>query len=136
MEGLDKAEYRISASVPTALVPTDAHSASDAFEALRIALGLPQPSGSVFPMQLIAADVNRDGRVSAYDALKISSIALGLEQSPGYVFIDPEQDLAGISRSRVLYNEGAALESSDSGLHAVDLLGILLGDLNQSAQAV
>jgi Ca2+-binding RTX toxin-like protein len=136
LEGLDEAEYRISASVPTALVPTDAHSASDAFEALRLALGLSQPSESVSPMQLIAADVNRDGRVSAYDALKISSIALGLEQSPGYVFIDPEQDLADISRYRVLYGEGAMLESSDSGLHAVDLLGILLGDLNQSAQAV
>jgi hypothetical protein len=117
-------------------VPESALTASDAFEALRLALGVPQATGNVSPYELIAADVNRDGRVSAFDAFKISSIALGLEPAAGYVFLDPDQDLSSIGRQFVSYREGAELGLVSDGTHSVNLLAILLGDLSHSAVQV
>jgi hypothetical protein len=136
LSGLEGGNYAVSAAVATARVPESALTASDAFEALRLALGVPQATGNVSPYELIAADVNRDGRVSAFDAFKISSIALGLEPAAGYVFLDPDQDLSSIGRQFVSYREGAELGLVSDGTHSVNLLAILLGDLSHSAVQV
>jgi hypothetical protein len=74
LAGLDPATYSIDASLSlTSLETGSAISSADALAALKIAVGRnPNLDGSaISPYQLIAADVNHDGKVTSADALAI-----------------------------------------------------------------
>jgi hypothetical protein len=107
---------------------------NDAFEALKLAMGLTQLERSVSPYELISADVNQDGRVSTYDAYAIAQIALGKANalSPKFVFLEADQNLSSINRRSVFYDDVADLRYLQDGQYHVDLIGVLLGDVNHS----
>ncbi len=115
-----------------------AFSANDALLALRLALGLTQTERAVSPYELIAADINRDGRVSVFDAYAIAQKALGLAEAPAteFVFLDANTDLSGINRRVVNYSEGVSFAGNPDGDYDVALVGVLLGDVNHSFVAV
>ncbi|MDB4091699.1 FG-GAP-like repeat-containing protein [bacterium] len=108
--------------------------ASDALEALRISVGLPTESGEADAYQLIAADVNQDGRVTSADALEILKHSVGIETTAafGWEFFDTAQTDGPL---------GDLLENFEFDLRAhnittdteIDLTGILLGDVNDTS---
>ncbi|NBR78582.1 MAG: hypothetical protein EBT71_00820, partial [Alphaproteobacteria bacterium] len=73
--------------------------AADARETLLISLGK-EVSGEA----LIAADVNRDGKVDTFDARQILLMARGAETQTkmvDWVFVDSQADLSGVTRTSV-----------------------------------
>jgi hypothetical protein len=128
-------------------------SAADAIAALRLSLGMspnPDPDGTgplaplpASPYQLIAADANEDGRVSAADALAVLKMAARRGDAPEreWLFVREDEDFwdhtanggAGawmINRNSVLYDRAdKALNVSDKGA-TVNLVGVLKGDVN------
>lgn len=121
---------------------TDAGTAinsSDALAALRIAVGVNPNAGSLklSPYQVIAADVNEDGKVNSADALAILRMAVKAASAPPlkWVFVDERLDLWNeaqatptLSRSGFTYDQGAVATSGGSA----NLVGILKGDVNGS----
>ena len=130
--------YEIFASEASAVQSSNAFSANDALLALRLALGLTQTERAVSPYELIAADINRDGRVSVFDAYAIAQKALGVAEAPptDFVFLDANADLSGINRRSVNYSEGVSFAGHADGDYDVALVGVLLGDVNHSFVAV
>lgn len=104
--------------------------AFDALQALRISVGLDPTWGPASPENLIAADINQDGRVNALDALMILQTSVGLtpEHSPEWVFLDEEADLSGITYRNVAYETGRDVTIADNVL-TTDMTSILLGNL-------
>jgi VCBS repeat-containing protein len=130
--------YEIFATEASNIEASKAFSANDALLALRLALGLTQTERAVSPYELIAADINRDGRVSVFDAYAIAQKALGLAEAPAteFVFLDANADLSGINRRVVNYQEGVSFAGHPDGDYDVALVGVLLGDVNHSFVAV
>jgi hypothetical protein len=130
--------YEIFASEASNIQAAKAFTANDALLALRLALGLTQTERTVSPFELIAADINRDGRVSVFDAYAIAQKALGLAEAPPteFVFLDANADLSGINRRSVNYSEGVSFAGHADGDYDVALVGVLLGDVNHSFVAV
>jgi hypothetical protein len=146
MSGLAPASYTVSASNPVAardLVKTV--TSADALAALKIAVGLnpnPDPDGDgplesmpLSPYQLIAADINSDGRVTSSDALAILKIAVGLSDAitPFWSFAEDRQNLweTHIERSAVYdTSEGYSVSYPDQS--DVSFVAILVGDVNGS----
>ena len=121
---------------------------ADALAALKIAVGLnpnsdpdgagPQQPLPVSPYQLVAADINRDGRVTSADALAILKIAVGLsdavtptwaliaDSSPLWVTHNTKNSVANASDPySVAYPEQTQ----------VNFAAILVGDVNASWNA-
>jgi hypothetical protein len=110
--------------------------------ALNIAVGLNpnlDPDGSgplsalkLSPYQIIAADVNGDGRVSSADAYAILEMAVRLPSAltSSWVFLQEKQDLRALSRS----NTQIAIDTSVSipNESEVNWVGLLKGDVNGS----
>ncbi|MCC6000321.1 MAG: hypothetical protein JJU19_05570 [Pararhodobacter sp.] len=112
---------------PAGFTPTP----GDALEVLRMAVALEPSFGAATPTAFIAADINRDGQVTADDALSILRLASGLDSDvrPQWVFVDAAADLGSTvtGRNAVNYATGAQLaEAQDS----VMLKGILLGNFD------
>ena len=124
-------------------------SSADALAALRIAVGInpnPDPDGAgpqqalkLSPYQLIAADANKDGKITSADALAILRMAVKAAGAPAqeWLFVDQTQDLwdenAGAStltRNSVVWS--AATQQSVQSATSVGLVGILKGDVNGS----
>ncbi len=118
---------------------------ADALAALKIAVGRnPNTDGSALsPYQLIAADVNMDGKVTSADALAILKMAVKRSDalSREWLFVNEGQDFwdeaansgAGgltISRTNVTWNKVIELDSPD--LAKLNLLAVLKGDVNGS----
>jgi len=81
INSLDAGTYSLDASKSlTALETGSAISSADALAALKIAVGRnPNLDGAaISPYQLIAADVNQDGKVTSADALAILKMAVKL----------------------------------------------------------
>ena len=63
-------------------------------------MGLQTSSGTSTAYDFIAADINKDNKVTASDALEILkySVGLNVSNSADWVFIDSSADLSGISK--------------------------------------
>jgi hypothetical protein len=117
---------------------------ADALAALKIAVGL-NPNGDdsfpVSPYQMIAADVNKDGRVNSADALQILKIAVGLSDAipQEWLFVSEAEDFWDETASNgegkfTLTNKDVSWGSESLGLNS-NFLGVLLGDVNGSWSA-
>jgi hypothetical protein len=126
-------QYSVNIPSNAYAIPEGTVTADDAFKTLELALGMNTVS-STTPYQLMAADINQDGRVTAFDAYSLLQIfaksANALPQE--FVFVDPTLSLGGISRLNVKYPEGRTVDQSVVGELNVDLVGVLLGDVNAS----
>jgi hypothetical protein len=145
-EQLPSNTYTMSASrAITAAETGNAISSADALAALKIAVGRNPNVDAIAlsPYQLIAADVNADGKVTSADALAILKMAVKRSDAPAreWLFVDEAQDFwdeaanngAGgltISRTNVQYNKNLELVSSDTSNK--DLIAVLKGDVNGS----
>ena len=112
--------------------------AADALDALKLSVRLDSSLGHSWK-ELVAADVNRDGRVTAADALEILKMSVGTETiQPSWVFV-PEQTatnattdvLGSMTRESVGFSAGIDRASFDDA-SAAAITGILLGDVNHS----
>ena len=123
---------------------------ADALAALKIAVGL-NPNGDdsfpVSPYQMIAADVNKDGRVNSADALKILKIAVGLSDAipQEWLFVSETEDFwdetanngegeFALTNKDVSWGSEGLQFSEQLGLNS-NFLGVLLGDVNGSWSA-
>ena len=126
-------QYSVNIPSSAYAIPEGTVTADDAFKALELALGMNTVT-STTPYELVAADINQDGRVTAFDAYSLLQIfaqsANALPQE--FVFIDPTTNLSALSRLNVKYTEGRQVSQADPGDVPVDLVGILLGDVTGS----
>ncbi|MDB9805283.1 dockerin type I repeat-containing protein [Porticoccaceae bacterium] len=123
---------------------------ADALAALKIAVGL-NPNGDdsfpVSPYQMIAADVNKDGRVNSADALQILKIAVGLSDAipQEWLFVSEAEDFwdetanngegeFALTNKDVSWGSEGLQFSEQLGLNS-NFLGVLLGDVNGSWSA-
>ena len=124
-------------------------SAADALATLKIAVGLnPNKPDAVTgeptylsPFQLLAADLNQDGRVSAADALAVLKMAVNLESAAAREWIlvsediplwDVQSDRALVTRGSIDWDDINQTTSSAAG--TTKLVAILKGDVNASWQ--
>ncbi|MGB0288198.1 hypothetical protein [Aequoribacter sp.] len=118
---------------------------ADALAALKIAVGLnpnSDPDGSgplnplnVSPYQLMAADMNGDGRVTSADALAILKVAVGLSdaQTPSWTLVPDDLPLWDTNGSKSAVFKGAAEYSlSYPSKTEVNFAAVLVGDVNAS----
>jgi Ca2+-binding RTX toxin-like protein len=127
-QGLDEGAYALSATAPASA--RSSISAADAYETLRIALGIAQTERLVSGQEFVAADVNRDGRVSVFDALAIAKTAAGLLPMPSQVVLNGNTNWQALSAANVSYEETIVLGALSEGSHSVSLVGIQLGDVS------
>jgi VCBS repeat-containing protein len=136
----------LSVSREMTLIETgNAISSADALAALKIAVGRsPNADGSVAtPYQLIAADVNQDGKVTSADALAILKMAVKRSDAlpREWLFVSESQDFWGesanngqggytISRTNVAWNKD--LQATVTQDTTLNLLAVLKGDVNGS----
>jgi hypothetical protein len=145
-------------STPVALLASrsagdsgSAITSADALAALRIATGVnpnPDPDGAgpltalkLSPYQLMAADVNKDGKVTSADALAILRMATNHTSAPAkeWYFVKETQDLwneatnsSALTRTAASWSNGlGSVELSPSG-NTLNVVGVLKGDVNGS----
>jgi len=109
--------------------------AADALDALKLSVGLPASKGSTWK-ELIAADMNHDGKVSAGDALEILKASVGINTiQPSWVFVPTDvainPNLASMTKNSVTYHDEFNLASITAPTLAT-ITGILVGDVNNS----
>ena len=118
---------------------------ADALAALKIAVGLnpnSDPDGdgplealAVSPYQLIAADMNQDGRVTSADALAILKVAVGLSDAlePAWQLVEDSQALwtTHNDKSKV-FNASQAYALTYPDQTEANFAAVLLGDVNAS----
>ena len=137
MSPLDPGAYALTATRSTSDIGT-AITSADALAALKIAVGMdPNPGAgssqlAVSPFQIIAADVNGDGRVTSADALAILKMAVHMTTAltPQWVFVDEARDLSVLSRTNASWDHGIGVQVA--GDATVNLVGVLSGDVNGS----
>lgn len=102
---------------------------------LRLAVGLTPSFGAATPEAFIAADLNRDGAITALDALEVLRAAVGLDSAnaPRWVFIDAQADLSDAARDSVPQDTGVMLDALPAAGADIALTGILLGHLSEFA---
>jgi hypothetical protein len=122
---------------------------ADALAALKIAVGMnpnTDPDGSgplqtpmLSPYQVMAADVNGDGRVTSADALAIlkMSVKLADAPAPGWMFVEEDRDFWDeatkaftLTRSNAAWD--AQIKVSLPADAKTNLVGVLKGDVNGS----
>ena len=112
--------------------PTNAITAEDALEALRLSIGLNKTDGSSGAFDYMAADFNKDGKVTPQDALDIHKYALGLgDLTADWVFVDSTGDYSDITKANVAFTEGVSVAALSANLD-IAMTGILLGDVNDT----
>ena len=109
--------------------------AADALDALKLSVGLAAAMGSGWK-ELIAADMNHDGRVTAADALEILKASVGINTIPPFwVFVpdDPgiNPNLGTMTKTTVTYRDDINL-SATAASSSASITGILVGDVNNS----
>lgn len=146
----DPALYDLAADIPLADRDTNRTiTSADALAALKIAVGLnpnSDPDGSgpaqalpISPYQLIAADINGDGRVTSADALGILKVAVGLSDAPTpkWVLVSDSQAIWQTHNTKNAVFDGSALYALDYPAQTqVSFVAILTGDVNASWSAV
>ena len=107
----------------------------DALAALKIALLInPNSDGTpVSPYQYLAADVNKDGRVTSGDALNILKMAIKYPGAPAneWLFVPESVGTETMSRTAVHWPEADIAISLNHDME-LDLIGIVKGDINGS----
>ena len=104
----------------------------DALDTLRISLGLETTEGSKTPVDFISADFNRNGIVTPHDALEVLKYALGVgDFDAGWIFVDAAKNHANMTHKNVNFSQGVTIEGVASDT-SISLLGILVGDVNQT----
>ncbi|MGI3213182.1 VCBS domain-containing protein [Roseovarius tibetensis] len=108
--------------------------ASDALNALRLAVGLNPGFGEAGAFDFVAADINQDGSVTASDALDILRFAVGLDtpNMPEWVFLDERQDMSGVSSETVDYETGIDIDQLTADA-SMEMTGVLLGSVQEYA---
>jgi len=113
--------------------PTRAITSQDALETLRLSVGMTTTGGANDAFTFIAADFNQNGKVTSQDALEILRFAVGAQNAieADWEFLDADADYSAVSRSNVVYEEGATINdlSSDTTVY---LTAVLRGDVNDS----
>ena len=141
---IDAGAYALTASRAISDIGTTINSA-DALAALKIAVGLnPNPTTNgaqlpVSPFQIMAADVNGDGRVNSADALAILKVAVHLSTAvtPQWLFVEDTRDFFNEATGAFTLTKSAAswdhaISATVVGDTAVSLVGVLMGDVNGS----
>lgn len=105
---------------------------SDVLHILQLSVGLGHNSPTEH-FEYIAADFNRDTKVTSDDALQVMMYSLGLQTqyNAGWVFLDVDQKFSDINKQNVRYGEGLNF-STNTYLLDLKLTGILLGDADLS----
>ena len=112
--------------------PTNAITAEDALEALRLSIGLNKTDGSSGAFDYMAADFNKDGKVTPQDALDIHKYVLGLgDLTADWVFVDSTGDYSDITKANAAFTEGVSVAALSANLD-IAMTGILLGDVNDT----
>jgi hypothetical protein len=146
ISALEAGTYSLDVSKSlTALETGNAISSADALAALKIAVGRnPNIDGmAVSPYQLIAADVNQDGKVTSADALAILKMAVKRTDAPAreWLFVNESQDFwdeaannaqGGLTISRTNVNWNKDVQATVTKDTTVNLLAVLKGDVNGS----
>lgn len=149
--GLPPADYRAAPSRAAADTGS-AITSADALAALRIAVGIapnadPDGDGPLAPLQLspfqvLAADVNQDGRVTSADALQILRMSVRAPSAPAptWKIVGEHTDLWDeVSGSSLLTRRASTIADLDLASLQVDgaanLVGVLIGDVNGSWSA-
>jgi hypothetical protein len=129
----------------SALEMGNAITSADALAALKIAVGRsPNADGSTAsPYQLIAADVNQDGKVTSADALAILKMAVKRSDAlpREWLFVNESQDFWDeaanngqggytVNRTNVTWNKD--LQATVTQDTTLNLLAVLKGDVNGS----
>ena len=110
----------------------DAINAQDVLETLRLSAGLKTSEGSNSPLDYVAADFNKNGKVTAHDALNLLKYTLGVgDLDANWVFVDSAGDYSAITNSNVTYAEGFSAQNISANLN-ISMTGILLGDVNDT----
>ena len=149
-------QYELTATLPgsvalaasRAVQATDLNrtiTSADALAALKIAVGLnpnSDPDGSgplsplvVSPYQLMAADMNGDGRVTSADALAILKVAVGLSDAlaPSWALVPDDLPLWDTHSTKSTVYKGATDYSvSYPDKTQVNFTAVLVGDVNAS----
>jgi hypothetical protein len=145
---LPATSYGMTAHRP-ATDTANAITSADALAALRIAVGSnpnPDPDGDgprqplqLSPYQVIAADVNGDGRVSSADALAILRMAVKSPAAPApqWHFVREQLDLWNEAGSSSQLTRSQASWDASLGVTVLqettaNLVGVLRGDVNGS----
>jgi uncharacterized delta-60 repeat protein len=119
----------------SALSIGNAIQANDALATLKMAVGLTPniDSSAASPFQFLAADVNRDGKVSAADALNVLKMALDLSTAPEKNWFFMPDVVANESMTRTTVNwSGTVNPLIVDHTQTVHLIGVVSGDVNGS----
>lgn len=110
--------------------PASMPDAADGAEILRMAMGLSDPD----EFELIAADVDQDGAVTAADAQAVYKAASGLDtdaqQAGEYILLDADADYSGASLANTGYSGGVDIPALTDDLD-VSLIALQLGQTDQ-----
>jgi hypothetical protein len=141
---IDAGAYSLSANRGITDIGSAINSA-DALAALKIAVNLNPNSmtnGSqlpVSPFQIMAADVNADGRVNSADALAILKVAVRLPAAvtPQWLFVEDTRDFYDETTGAFTLTKNAAswdraINIDVAGDTTANLVGVLMGDVNGS----
>ena len=112
--------------------PTAAITELDVLEALRLSLGLTKVDGSNTAFDYMAADFNKNGKVTTKDALDILNYFHGTgDLEADWVFVDSNGDYSGLTKSNVSYTEGITTTNMSNDF-VVSMTGVLLGDVDDT----
>ena len=137
MSAIDRGSYALTAARSTSDI-SNAITSADALAALKIAVGIDPNPGTgttqlaVSPFQIMAADVNSDGRVTSADALAVLKMAVHMSTAltPQWMFVDETRDLSGLSRTNASWDHN--ISATVTGTTTDNLVGVLSGDVNGS----
>jgi len=93
----------------------------------------------VSPFQIMAADINSDGRVNSADALAILKVAVHLSTAvtPQWLFVEDTRDFYDDASALYTLTKNAAnwdhnINAAVFGSTTQNLVGVLMGDVNGS----
>jgi len=144
MSPIDPGTYAVTATRSTSDIG-NAVTAADALAALKIAVGMNPNAGAVSaqlpvsPYQIMAADINQDGRISSIDALSILKMAVHMPTAPDpqWVFLDDTRDFFDDAKGAFTLTRSAAawdhsMSTPVQGDTTRNLVGLLMGDVDGS----
>ena len=141
---IDSGSYALTASRGITDIGAAINSA-DALAALKIAVSMnPNPTANgnqlpVSPFQIMAADINGDGRVNSADALAILKVAVHLSTAvtPQWMFVEDTRDFYDENTGLYTLTKSAAnwdhnINATVVGDTTTNLVAVLMGDVNGS----
>jgi PKD repeat protein len=139
-DGLGGFGFDLDAEMPGQLEVTRAHGVGDpavtmqsVIEVLRLSVGMKPTWGEATAFDYLAADFNGDGKVNSADAQHMLRAAAGMSTpfEARWVFVESEADLSHITRNNVTLPAGPRIEDFGSGAVQVDMVGIIVGQMQE-----